>query len=96
MTINRYQVDEIFGANKYYGTAQATNTIRTAINNGTLLFETVVLAGAQRLDTLAGDIYGDGTLWWVLAAASNIGWGLQVPPGTVISVPRIEDVLEIL
>ena len=96
MAINRYQTDEVFGANKSYGTAQATGIIRTAVNNGTLLFETVTLAGAQRLDTLAGDIYGDATLWWVLAAASNIGWGLQVPPGTVISVPRIEDVLELL
>jgi nucleoid-associated protein YgaU len=96
MTINRYQTDEVFGANKYYGTAQATNTIRAAINSGTLALTTITLAGAQRLDTLAGDIYGDATLWWVLAAASNIGWGLQVPPGTVISVPRIEDVLELL
>ena len=40
-----------------------------------------------RLDILAGTLYGDGRLWWVLAAASNIGWWPQVPAGTLIRVP---------
>ena len=36
---------------------------------------------------IAGDAYNDSSLWWVIAAASGIGWGLQVPPGTVIRIP---------
>jgi nucleoid-associated protein YgaU len=41
----------------------------------------------QRLDILAGKLYGDSSLWWVIAAASGIGWGLQIPGGTVLTVP---------
>tara|TARA_Y100000591_G_C21489801_1_gene524537 strand:- start:51 stop:224 length:174 start_codon:yes stop_codon:yes gene_type:complete len=46
-----------------------------------------MLKEAQRLDTIAAESYGDARLWWVIAAASNIGWGLQVPPGTKLSIP---------
>jgi nucleoid-associated protein YgaU len=48
--------------------------------------------GLERLDTIAGVAYGDGRYWWVLAAASNIGWGLQVPPGTIIRIPDLSQV----
>jgi len=37
---------------------------------------------------LAGAIYQSSTYWWVIAAASGIGWGLQVPPGTVLRIPK--------
>ena len=36
--------------------------------------------------------YKDSRFWWVLAAASDIGWGLQVPPGTIINIPNINQV----
>ena len=36
---------------------------------------------------LAYDNYGDPTLWWVIAACSGIGWGLQVPPGIYLKIP---------
>ena len=39
------------------------------------------------MDIIAHSEYGDGRLWWVIAAASGIGWGLQVPPGTIIKMP---------
>jgi hypothetical protein len=42
----------------------------------------------QRLDTLAGKYYGSSQYWWIIAAASGIGWGLQVPPGTLIRIPE--------
>lgn len=54
------------------------------------------LKGAERLDTIAGDVYGDGRYWWVIAAASNIGWGLQVPAGTLLTVPDLAQVLAIV
>ena len=41
----------------------------------------------DRLDTLAGSVYGDGRLWWVIAAASGIGWWTQVPSGTLVLIP---------
>ena len=54
---------------------------------GVLEFETHTLKEGERLDQLAGRYYGDGTLWWVIAGASGIGWGMQVPPGTFIRIP---------
>ena len=42
----------------------------------------------ERLDTIAGKIYGDSNYWWVIAAASGIGWPLQVPPGTLLRIPE--------
>jgi hypothetical protein len=42
---------------------------------------------SERLDIVAGEYYGDGTLWWIIAAASGIGWGLQVPPGIELIIP---------
>jgi hypothetical protein len=46
---------------------------------------------AERLDVLAGEFYGDGRLWWVICAASGIGFSPQVPAGTRIIIPNIED-----
>jgi hypothetical protein len=64
--------------------------IRSAVNDGRLPVDELVLRGAERLDTLAGSIYGDARYWWVLAAASGVGWGLQIPPGTIVNVPSLE------
>ena len=41
----------------------------------------------QRLDHIAAQKYGDPSYWWVIAAASGIGWGLQCPPGTILRIP---------
>ena len=49
------------------------------------------------MDIIAGEVYGDAALWWVIAAASGIGWGLQVPAGTVLNVPtRLEQVTRLV
>ena len=45
------------------------------------------LKESQRLDQLAAQQYGDPSYWWVIAAASGIGWGLQCPPGTILRIP---------
>ena len=41
----------------------------------------------DRYSNLAHEHYGDVKLWWVIAAASDIGWGLQCPPGTFLRIP---------
>jgi hypothetical protein len=56
----------------------------------------IVLQQNQRLDTIAGDVYGNGKLWWIIAAASNIGWGLQCPAGTILLIPDLSDVAKYL
>lgn len=71
----------------HYGTSQASRIIHEAVSRGDIKVDIYVMQEGDRLDTLAGRFYGDGRLWWILAAASGIGWGLQVPPGTRLSVP---------
>ena len=79
-----------------YATPIAIQMVRRAIKTGYIPTKDYVLHDSERLDSLAGELYGDGRYWWVLAASSNIGWGLQVPPGTVIKIPLLADVLKIV
>ena len=95
MTISRYQDDNVVNFGKNYGTATAMTAIRNGIKNGTIDFSTAILRGGERLDTVAGEVYGDGRLWWILAAASDIGWCAQVPAGTFIVIPNPQDVAEL-
>ena len=90
---SRYKRDGYSYDRKGLSTAYAVIYLRNAIRNGTLSIEkTIVTTERDRLDTLAGDLYGSASYWWVLAAASGIGWGLQVPPNTLINVLNIDDV----
>lgn len=64
-----------------------TYKIYQAVENGAISYSTILLEQDQRLDHIAGIAYGDANLWWIIAAASGIGWALQCPPGTVIRIP---------
>lgn len=93
MALNRYAQDPILGFGTHFGTARALNAIRNGIKNGSIAFKIDMVRGNDRLDVVAGREYGDGSLWWVIAAASDVGWMFQVVPGTKIVIPKIEDVL---
>lgn len=67
--------------------AQAVVKIRRARELGLIPTRDYVLQESQRLDHLANKFFNDSQLWWILAALSDIGWGLQVPAGTIIRVP---------
>ena len=75
------------------GISSACYQVYNAIENGTLSYSVHVLEQGERLDYLAGINYGDSSLWWVLAAASGIGWWLQVPAGTRIVIPLSIDAI---
>lgn len=93
MAISRYSADMRIDAGTMLGTSLTVNTLRQSIKSGAIVpLRTIRTSGFERLDTLAGEIYGDSRYWWILAAGSDIGWGLQVPPGTVINVISMEDV----
>lgn len=96
MAFSRYNQAPIIDYGKQYGTSTAVSAIRSAIAANIIKTEQIYLRGAERLDTLAGVIYGDARYWWVLAAASNIGWGMQVPPGTIINIPNLSDVSNLI
>ena len=91
MAFSRYKIDNRINGGDQLGTAQATFLIRNAIANGSLPIAKILnTTGHDRLDSIAGVVYGDAKYWWVLAAASGIGWGMQVPPNTVINVPDLK------
>jgi hypothetical protein len=96
MAFSRYARSPRLNFGAQFGTSVAIQTIRTAILDGRLQVKTIIIRGAERLDTIAGTVYGDSRYWWILAAASDIGWGLQVPPGTIIKVPDLSDVSKLV
>jgi len=96
MTTSRYVRSSKLNLGTQQGTSFVIQNIRAAIAAGALPVKTITLKGAERLDTLAGSIYGDAKYWWILAAASNIGWGLQVPTGTIINIPELASVIKIV
>ena len=97
MAINRYNRTQIILGGKQYGTSRACTIIYTAVNTGNIPYMEYVTSQAERLDVLAGKKYGDATLWWVIAASSGIGWGLQVPPGTLLKIPNtVNDIITIV
>jgi len=89
--LNRYARTPVIGLGYRYGTSFAVPAIRQNIQAGNIRYQEIVLQESNRLDILAGLYYGDGKLWWLIAAASNIGWGLQVPVGTIIRIPDLSD-----
>lgn len=85
--MKRYRIDRTLSSEKL-ATAEATVRIRRALELNLLPYREVIIRESQRLDHLAYLHLGNADHWWVLAAMSGIGWGMQVPPGTVIKVPE--------
>ena len=97
MAFSRYTRDSFTIDGKGFGPPRSLAVLRSAIADGTIpIVKTLVTTQSDRLDTLSGALYGDGRYWWVLAAASNIGWGMQVPPGIFINVPDLKAVERIV
>ena len=97
MAVGRYNFVKKIRNGKYFGTAYTATLIFNAVEKGIVDYTTVELKEKQRLDHLAGVVYKDSSYWWVIAAASGIGWGLQVPPGTVIRIPTsLEKTMSVL
>lgn len=93
---SRYARTPLIDLARQYGTSFTPANIRSGIEAGLIPYTTMTLKGFQRLDTIAALNYNDGRLWWVIAAASNIGWGLQVPPGTFLRIPDINAITKLV
>jgi len=97
MIYSRYEDDSRINLGTQFSAAKKVRSIRRAIRTGRLSIQgSFTLTGADRLDALAGTVYGDARYWWLLAAASDIGWGLQVPPGTQINIVDINNALRVV
>lgn len=74
--------------------------IYRAIELGTISYKEIISESGKRLDHYSYEEYNDPRNWWIIAAASGIGWWLQVTPGTVLRIPtdltQIEQLKEAL
>jgi hypothetical protein len=61
--------------------------IYKAVESDSIDYDIVVSESGKRLDHYAQEYYSDANNWWVIAAASGIGWWLQVPEGVVLRIP---------
>ena len=84
--MNRYRSDRRIRGGQLLATNAAINKIKSGIRNGTIRTRRYKMKEGERLDMIAARFLGEGRLWWVLAACSNIGCALQIPPGTLINV----------
>jgi len=92
MSLKRYARTRYYDLGYNYGTSNCIPVIRENIANGNIrIIEEFSIKESERLDIMAGKRWGDGKLWWLIAAASDIGWSPQVPPGTLIRIPNIDD-----
>tara|TARA_B100000287_G_C20488544_1_gene724087 strand:+ start:548 stop:853 length:306 start_codon:yes stop_codon:yes gene_type:complete len=100
MALSRYSftanLRNTLGEN-FVSISNASPRIFNAVENQEIQYSVHTMEEGERLDYLAGIYYGDSKFWWVLAAASGIGYPLQVTPGTVIRVPiNLSDVFGVL
>lgn len=87
MSFSRYTT--LFGPERGTKTMSEINSIiRANVITGNIDSEVIILEENRRLDQIAGQVYGNSSYWWVIAAASGIGWGLQLPEGTLITIPK--------
>ena len=87
MALSRYSFSRRTDKGRTIHASKASHRIFNAANTGAINVRYHILEEGERLDQLAGLAYGDGTLWWIISAASGIGWALQVPPGTRLVIP---------
>lgn len=92
---NRYDRDSI-KANRFRQTNFTYAQVYWGAKFGTLTVTTRQSKPGERLDIIAGDVYGDSSCWWIIAAASGIGWGLQIPGGIVLKIPSDLNQLRLL
>jgi len=97
MGISRYKFSPRLEGSRKYGTSTVSAIIFNAIEGGSINYNVIVLSEGQRLDHIAHRVFGSSEYWWIISAASGIGWGLQLPAGTVIRIPsNLNDVLGLL
>jgi len=85
--IRRYQNTKKIKGGRMLATPQAARALSSAVQAGRLRTRTRVLKEGERIDIVASQELGDAKMWWIIAACSGIGWGLQAPPGTSLTIP---------
>jgi len=92
MSISRYYFTRAAGS-QTLSTTSMTTRIFNAVDTGRVASKIGQISDGQRLDQIAFSEYGDASLWWIIAAASGIGWPMQLQAGTYIRIPTNLDVI---
>ena len=87
MSLGRYSNNTKLEGGRKFSTSIGHVNIRKAVIAGSVSVTRYILQENERLDSIAGRSYGNSRLWWVISAASGIGWSPQVPPGTELLIP---------
>ena len=90
----RYSNDRAIRGGLQKATASGARRLRNAFLAGRISTISVVLGQEQRLDILAYKYLGNPSLWWTIATLSNIGWAMQLPPGTRLVIPTTRSQIE--
>lgn len=69
-------------------TINISSYVRKAVVNNQISYTVETTTPGVRLDFYANKYYNDPSMWWLIAAASGIGWWLQMPPGRVLYIPN--------
>jgi hypothetical protein len=99
MTISRYNRIPVETKNgkRFKASSKASKVIYSMVKSKKIQVKKFVLAEGQRLDLVSANFYGSAEYWWVIAAASGIGWQCQVPPGTLLKIPvSIQAIVDII
>ena len=90
MAISRHSFKRTISSNgrNFLSTNKCSSRIYQAVTRRALLCDSYVMKEGDRLDIIALKTYKNPDYWWIIAAASGIGWCLQVPPGTILAIPR--------
>ena len=93
--MRRYKRDQRIGGGLLQS-AQSVAILRRAKDFGLLNLREVILKESQRLDHIAFKELGDPHAWWIIAALSDFGWGMQLPAGTILKIPLNLQVIQSL
>lgn len=85
--MRRYGRSAVFAAGRALGTSFAVPIIRDEVKRGNIQVDEYITKEGERLDHIAARKLGSSKYWWVIAATSNVGWSMQVPPGTRLLIP---------
>ena len=88
MAVGRYTFVNRIDGGKGFSSPESMRKIYNGVISGAISVSFIKLKEGQRLDTIAAEKYGSSVYWWVIAAASGIGWALQCPPGTILRIPN--------
>jgi len=85
--MNRYSQNTLINGGTGLSTSKLIPIVRRLREAGQIKYRQRILKDGERLEHVAAQELGSSQLWWVLAAMSDIGWPMQLPPGTVINIP---------